>query len=78
MKYDTIERKATYTNRKEKKKGRTYEVRHPLYVNGNTVYGIDEDCMRRKQKMRENEQENYLTVLLCASLISEIEEQTNS
>ena len=47
-------------------------------LEGNALYEIDEECMRRKQKMRENEQENYLTVLLCASLISEIEEQTNS
>ena len=53
-------------------------MRHPLYVNGNTVYGIDEECMRRKQKMRQDEQKNYLTVLLCASLISEIEEEINS
>lgn len=43
-------------------------MKRRLYVDGNTVYGIDEDCMRKKQEYRKTEQENYLLVLLCASL----------
>lgn len=42
-------------------------MKRRLYVDGNTVYGIDEECMQRKQKLRENQIEGYLLILLCAS-----------
>ena len=48
-------------------------MKRRLYVVGNTVYGIDEDCMRKKEKEKEREQENYLIILLCASYKNEIE-----
>lgn len=43
-------------------------MKRRLYVDGNTVYGIDEECMKKKQEHRKKEQENYLVILLCASL----------
>ena len=43
-------------------------MKRRLYVDGNTVYGIDEECIKKKQGMGEKEQENYLALLLCASL----------
>ncbi|MCI9051838.1 MAG: hypothetical protein HFI05_07940 [Lachnospiraceae bacterium] len=41
-----------------------------LYVDGNTVYGIDETCMKDKAKdqsleKRNKEAEYYLFILLC-------------
>ena len=48
-------------------------MKRRLYVDGNTVYGIDEDCMRKKEKEKEREQENYLIILLSASYKNEIE-----
>ncbi|MBO5278541.1 MAG: hypothetical protein J6B06_03495 [Lachnospiraceae bacterium] len=42
-------------------------MKRKLYVDGNTVYGIDEECMKRKQKREEKERESYLVVLMSAS-----------
>lgn len=41
-----------------------------LYIDGNTVYGIDESCMKNKAKCqslerKNKEAENYLFILLC-------------
>lgn len=49
-------------------------MKRRLYVDGNTVYGIDEDCMLRKQKQRENQIEGYLLILLCAAYRTSIKE----
>lgn len=51
-------------------------MKRRLYVDGNTVYGIDEECMKKKHKLKENEQENYLMVLLCASFRNQIEQKS--
>lgn len=47
-------------------------MKRHLYIDGNTVYGIDEDCMRRKRENKKiscqeikKEEENYLLLLLC-------------
>lgn len=52
-------------------------MKRRLYVDGNTVYGIDEECIKKKQGMGEKEQENYLALLLCAFLRNEREEIQN-
>lgn len=45
-------------------------MKRRLYIDGNTVYGIDDECMREKRIKKESEKENYLLVLMCASLKS--------
>lgn len=40
-------------------------MKRRLYIDGNTVYGIDEECIRRKQKPEMSSgEDNYLFLLL--------------
>lgn len=43
-------------------------MKRRLYIDGNTVYGIDEECMKERRSKKESEKENYLLVLMCVSL----------
>lgn len=49
-------------------------MKRRLYVDGNTVYGIDEECMLRKQRLKEHQIEEYLLVLLCATYKAALKE----
>lgn len=49
-------------------------VKRRLYVDGNTVYGIDEECMQRKQQTMERQIQGYLMILLCAAYKASIKE----
>lgn len=42
-------------------------MKRRLYIDGNTVYGIDEECMRKKKQHEEKQKESYLIVLMCAA-----------
>ena len=42
-------------------------MKRRLFVDGNTVYGIDEECMQKKQKEEEKKLQAYLLILMCAS-----------
>lgn len=42
-------------------------MKRRLLVDGNTVYGIDEECMRRKEQEKKRKLESYLLILMCAS-----------
>lgn len=43
------------------------KVKRRLFVDGNTVYGIDEECMEKKRKKKEKELQSYLLILMCAA-----------
>ncbi|MBP3543384.1 MAG: hypothetical protein J6J86_04075 [Lachnospiraceae bacterium] len=49
-------------------------MKRRLYVDGNTVYGIDEECMQRKQQTMERQIQGYLMILLCAAYKASIKE----
>lgn len=48
-------------------------MKYRLYIDGNTVYGIDEECMKKRQASQpqknpeeiQREEENYLLILMC-------------
>lgn len=49
-------------------------MKRRLFVDGNTVYGIDEECMKKKQREEEKQLQAYLLILMCASYRSFLKE----